>query len=97
MNDLSSRQWHLDTPVAFGTPAAIIWPSNFYCKAMHFANFGTAPQSAIIKDRNGKIVWQPVVQSTETDLADVRITDIGWVEGLVLDTLTAGEVIVYIK
>jgi hypothetical protein len=96
-NDVSSRQWRLDTPVAFGSANAIIWPGNLYVKAMYWANAGAPPQNAIVKDRNGKIVWAPTTAAGETDIADIRLTDIGWVEGFVLDTLTAGQIIVYVK
>jgi hypothetical protein len=96
-NDLSSRQWRLDTALAFGTAAAILWPTNLYVKSMYWASPGAAPQSLVVKDRNGKIVWAPVTIAGETDEADVRLNDIGWVEGIVLDTLTAGVLFVYIK
>jgi hypothetical protein len=97
MNDLSSRQWKLDTATAFGGAAALLWPGNVYVKSMYWANPGAAPQNAIVKDRNGKIVWAPTTITGETDEADIRINDIGWVEGFVLDTLTTGQIIVYIK
>lgn len=97
MNDLSSRQWKLDTPTAFGGVGALLWPGNVYVKSLYWANPGAAPQSLIVKDKNGKIVWAPSTITGETDEADIRLNDIGWVEGFVLDTLTAGQLIVYIK
>jgi hypothetical protein len=97
MNDLSGRQWRLDTATTFGSANALLWPGNVYIKSLYWANPGTAPQNAIIKDRNGKTVWAPSLVTGETDEADIRLNDIGWVNGLVLDTLTAGQIIAYIK
>ena len=97
MNDVSGRQWRLDTPVAFGTANALVWNGNVFVKQMNWANSGAGPQSAIIKDRNGKVVWAPATLAAETDTADIRIGDIGWVNGIVLNTLTAGQIFVYVK
>lgn len=96
-NDLTTRQWKLDTATAYSTPNAILWSGNVYIKSMNWANSGAGPQSAVVKDRNGKIVWSPATLAAETDTADIRLGDIGWVEGIVLDTLTAGQIFVYIK
>lgn len=96
-NDISARQWRLDTAAAFGTANALLWPSNIYVKSINWANSGAGPQSAVIKDRNGKIVWSPSTLAAETDTADIRLNDIGWVEGFVLDTMTAGQMFVYVK
>lgn len=94
MNDLSSRQWRLDIPVAFGQPNAILWPSNVFVKQIIFQDYPAQASTATIKDRNGKIVFQP---TGEADLAPIRSNEVGWVEGFVLDTLTGGNIVVYIK
>lgn len=93
-NDVSSRQWHFDTPVPFGQANAIVWPANFKCLGMEWTGFTAAAQQAIIKDRNGKIVWSPQIGTT---LTPERLTRIGWVEGLVIDTLPAGVITVYVE
>lgn len=95
MNDLSSRQWRLDTPVAFGQPNSILWPSNVFVKQIIFEDYAAQGNQAIIKDRNGKIVFAP---TGAADLEPIRSNEVGWMEGFVLDTLTGGgNVVVYIK
>ena len=93
-NDLSSRQWRLDTPVAFGSPGAILWRGNIRCRQAVFSQYVTGgADQAILKDQNGKTVWSATGAS---DKSPVRIADIGWVNGLVLDTLTSGLVEFYV-
>jgi hypothetical protein len=94
-NDLSTRQWHLDTPLAFSTGAgAVLWPINFKCLHMEFSNYTAQGQQAVIKDRNGKIVWSA---TGTADLQEVRSAKIGWVNGLVLDTLQGGFVTIFVE
>jgi hypothetical protein len=94
-NDLSSRQWHLDTPLAFGNAGAVLWTGNCYIKQVEFSNYAAQGNQAILKDQKGKVVWSA---TGEADLSPVRLGDIGWVNGLVLDTLQgAGLVTVYVK
>jgi hypothetical protein len=92
-NDLSSRQWRLDTPLAYGNTGAILWPSNIWVRQVAWEGY-VASATAVLKDRNGKVVWSPTAAG---DLSPIRANDMGWVEGLVLDTLTSGLVTLYIK
>jgi hypothetical protein len=89
-NDLSARQWRLDTPLAFGNPGAILWRGNIYVKQIEFSNYAAQGNAAILKDQNGKTVWSA---TGEADLSPVRVGDIGWVNGLVLDTLQGGGLV----
>ena len=92
-NDVSSRQWRLDTPVPFGSANALIWPGNVLVLQAEFMNYAAATDNAIIKDRNGKTVWSPTAAA---DKSPVRLGRIGWVEGIVLDTLSSGLIVLYI-
>lgn len=94
-NDLSSRQWRLDTPLAFGQQGAVLWRANVNVEHFEFSGYTTLGNLAIIKDLNGKVVWQATGTS---DLQEVRSAKIGWISGLVLDTLQgSGIVVVYLK
>lgn len=93
-NDLSTRQWRLDTPVAYGSAGAVIWKSNLYIKQVEFSTYAVQGNKAILKDQTGRIVWSA---TGAADLEPIRLGDIGWVNGLVLDTLDSGLVVVYIK
>jgi hypothetical protein len=93
-NDLSGRQWHLDTPTAYGNVGALLWPGNIVVEHFEWSNYNAASQQAIVKDRNGKIVWSA---TSAADFEEVRSAKVGWVNGLVLDTLTAGIVTVYVR
>jgi hypothetical protein len=94
-NDLSARQWHLDTPLAFGNPGAVLWPGNIKVAHMEYTDYSAQGNQAIVKDRNGKIVWAP---TGAADLEEVRTAKVGWVNGIVLDTCQGGGyVTVYIE
>jgi hypothetical protein len=97
-NDLTTRQWRLDTPTPFSAgPQAILWQSTLYVKAIEFTATGIAlgESRAVIKDRTGRVVWESVAVP---ERMPTRLSDIGWVNGLVLDTLSPGTlVVVYIK
>lgn len=94
-NDLSARQWRLDTPLAFGQPGAALWRGNVYVKQAEFSNYAAQGNQVILKDQNGKTVWSA---TGAADLSPVRLGDIGWVNGIVLDTLTGGGLLtLYVK
>ena len=93
-NDLASRQWRLDTPTAFGLPGAILWESNIRMVQAEFSGYTSQSDQCILKDKNGRTVWGA---TGSTGLQPVRLGDIGWVDGLCLDTLTSGLCIVYIR
>jgi hypothetical protein len=93
-NDVSSRQWKLDTPVAFGVAGAVIWTGNIFVKNIEFSKYAVQGAKAIDKDQNGKIVWSA---TGAADLSPIRLGDIGWVNGMVLDTLDSGLIEVYLK
>jgi hypothetical protein len=94
-NDISSRQWRLDTALAFGQPGAVIWPYEINIEHIEFTGYGAQGTQAVIKDRNGKIKWSP---TGAADLEEVRSGKIGWVEGLCLDTIQGGGVVtVYLR
>jgi hypothetical protein len=93
MNNIGPRQWRLDTPIAFGQPNAVI--ANWNIKVNHFQFSGYAAQGnrAILKDQNGNIIE---TFTGAADLSEVRSAKIGVVNGLILDTLDAGAVYVYL-
>lgn len=93
-NDLSARQWRLDTATPFGSPGALLWPGNVFIKQIIFEKYSAQASNATIKDRNGKIIFQP---TGAADVSPVRSNELGWVEGFVLDTLSDGNIMVYVK
>jgi hypothetical protein len=92
-NDLSGRQWRLDTPTPFGSLNALLWNGNIKVHHFEFSEYASQGSQAVLKDRNGKIVWSP---TGAADLEEVRSGNVGWVNGLILDSLDSGLVIVYI-
>jgi hypothetical protein len=93
-NDVASRQWRLDTPVPFGQPGAAIWKANLFVENIDFSGYAAQADQCIVKDQTGRIVWSGTGSTT---LAPVRTGRIGWVNGLVLDTLSSGLCVVFIK
>jgi hypothetical protein len=94
-NDLSSRQWRLDTPTPFTSgPAAILWVGSVFIKNIEFTGYTAQTAQCVVKDRTGRIVWSGTGSTT---LAPIRTGEVGWVNGLVLDTLSSGLCVVFIK
>ncbi len=93
-NDISSRQWRLDTPLAFGLAGAILFQSGIKVAHFEYSNYTVQGNRAILKNRNGKVVWSP---TGAADLQEVRSAKVGWVDGLCLDTLDSGIVTVYLE
>ena len=91
-NDLSARQWRLDTPLAYGNPGSVLFQSAIKIAHFEFSTYAAQGNRAIIKSRTGRIVWDVTGNG---DLSEVRSAKIGWVDGLCLDTLDAGLVVVY--
>lgn len=91
-NDISGRQWLLDTPLAFGNAGSVLWKGNVKVAHFEFSKYAAQGNKAIIKDQNGKVVWSV---TGSADLSEIRSSKVGWVNGLCLDTLDSGVVIVY--
>jgi hypothetical protein len=93
-NDISARQWFLDTPVSFGDPGAVIWSGNVFVYQIIFQDYGSQGEHAVIKDQHNKIVFKP---TGAADGQPIRSNIVGWMNGFVLDELSAGSVQVYIR
>lgn len=87
-NDLSARQWHLDTAGA----GVVLWTGNVKIKSMVFSKYA-AGNECIVKDKNGKVIWDVVGPA---DLEPVIINNVGWINGFILDTLAGGLLTVYL-
>jgi hypothetical protein len=93
-NDLSGRQWRLDTALAFGQPGAVIYKSNVKIKDAVCAG-ATAAGTAILKDGVGRIIGEATIG---TSLASERMGEIGWANGICMDTLPTGAILtVYVQ
>lgn len=88
-NDLTDNPWILDT-----ASANVIWPHKIFVDNMEFAEYTADTDTATIKDKNGRVI---VAFNGDADLSIARTGKIGPISGLILATLTAGKVRVYIK
>lgn len=86
VNDISTRQWHLNDAIPFGQPNSILWHGIVWIRQAELPQGGTA----IFKDRTGRVIWKV----TGTNPGH-RSGDIGWTNGFVFDTGT--EAIVAIR
>lgn len=93
-NDLSGRQWRLDTALAFGQPGAVIWPGNVKIKDAVFSGYTAQTAACIVKDATGRTCGSV---TGSTNLQPIHLGEIGWMSGFCLDTLGSGWVDVYIK
>ena len=93
-NDISTRQWRLDSPRPFGQPGAVIWDSIVAIRNVEFSGYSAQASRCVLKDRTGRIVW---AATGSTTLGPIRMGEIGWANGLVLDQLDDGICVVYIR
>jgi hypothetical protein len=83
-NDLSGRQWRLDTATPFPQPGCVLWDANLFVREIQFLSYSSQGNLCILTDRNGRVVWYA---TGAADLSPVRIGDIGWVDGICLHQL----------
>jgi len=88
-NQLSARPWALDTPSA--TP---LWSTPLNIGNIEFINYTNEQDCAQILDKNGNVVW---VANGADDFSPVRSGPIGWIEGLILDYIDSGVLLIYFK
>jgi hypothetical protein len=93
-NDLSGRQWRLDTALAYGQPGSVIYKSNVKIKDA-VCSGATAAGNAILKDGVGRVIGEV---SIGTALASERMGEIGWASGICMDTLPTGGILtIYVR
>ncbi len=87
-NDVTANPMVLDT-----AGVTVLWP--YKAKVLHFefANYAAVGNACVIQGTDGKIKWSVTGAS---DLSEVRSAKVGWINGIVLSTLTAGKCLVYI-
>lgn len=88
-NSLTGRQWFLDTP-----GATVLWQGNAKIKNVIFSNYTGAADVAVLTDVSGRVVCS---LSGNADFAPIVANDVGWVDGLIMPTLTTGNVIVTVE
>lgn len=93
-NDLTGRQWRLDTALAFGQPGAVLFKGNVKVKDAVFSGYAGQTATCVLKDGTGRVCGNVTGSTT---LAPIHFGEIGWMSGFCLDTLGSGTVDVYIK
>lgn len=89
-NVLTGRQLKIDTP-----SAAVIFQGELNIREIEFTQYSADADEFSITDRNGRIVWEG---NGKSDLSPIRSGSVGWTEGLIVPTLTAGsELLIYLK
>jgi hypothetical protein len=91
-NQFQTRQWYVDTP--YSSPVQLSPGVPVYIKQIEFANYNVYSDYCVVEDGNGNQVWRG--QGSE-ELNTQRSGDIGWVTGVLVPTITAGNVNIYLK
>jgi hypothetical protein len=91
-NQLKTNPWTLDTPAA--TPITTV---HIKINNIEFVLFTATTDTVVIQDRNGNNVWDANGSGTTGGII-VRSGHIGWIDGLILLTLTGpGKVKVFFE
>jgi len=77
-------------PLVFDTAAAgvVLIPNRIKINNIEFLKYAVASDEAIINDQNGKNVWDV---TGATNFSVQRSGHIGWVNGLIFQSLTMGS------
>lgn len=89
-NKMTDNPWTLDT-----ASAGVVINKN-YIKVRHFefVDYAADGDTAVLKNQLGDVVWKA---NGASDFRPVVSTNIGWINGLIFDSVTAGIVRVYIE
>ena len=88
-NDLTTNPFVLAT-----AGATVLWPTKLKVSHFEFVNYTAQSSAAIIQGTDGKIKWSA---TGDSGLEPVSSHKIGWINGLVLSTLDAGKLLVYVE
>ena len=86
-NNISANPWYLDT-----ASTNLVWPGRIYIKEMIW-NDPTAAAQLVVKDQNGNVIINKVAATTDP----FPTGTLGWVNGLVVTTMSAGTLSVFIN
>ena len=88
-NQLASLPWRLDT--ASGTA---IFTGYMQVAHFEFVGYSLDTDNIVVKDVNGRIVWQA---NGRSDLSPVASEWIGTIQGLALTTRDDGDLLVFVE
>lgn len=83
-NQLAVNPLTLDTPAA----GVVLIPDRIKINNIEFLKYAVSTDEAILTDQNGKNVWDAVGATT---FSIQRSGHIGWVNGLIFQSLTPGS------
>lgn len=89
-NDISANPWKIDTP-----GASVIYAFPIKIVNIIWANYTTTADALIIRDLNGKDIINALV-TTNISTGFQSFGNIGWVRGLIVPTMTHGEITIAI-
>ena len=86
-NVIGPRQWNLDTAHLTN----VVYQGMVKICNIQWVGYTNDTDVAILQDRNGNTVWRG---NGATDLSPVETSFVGWVSGIILNTLDAGRLII---
>lgn len=89
-NQLASLPWVIDT-----ASATAITTKPVCFDAIVFQNYNAETDTCVVKDTNGRVVWRG---NGHADLSPVEFHPATpyWIQGLIIDTIDSGEVVIYV-
>lgn len=86
-NQLAERPWIIDTP-----GATVLFAGRMKIDHFLFAGYAADTDNVTVTDANGHVIW---VENGASDLHSIGTRTIGWVNGLIVPTLTSGKLYIY--
>lgn len=90
-NHLAQNPMSIDTP----SPNPIVTGA-YKIRHIEFVGFAANTDSAIVENGNGRVITEMLGASAGGD-GVVRTGNIGWVDGIIVPTLTAGVVLIFFE
>lgn len=88
-NLLAQNPMNIDTP----GPGVII-KTKYKLKHIEYVGYASATDKAIVTNAAGYIIAE---LTGAADLEEVRTSNIGWVDGIAVPTLTSGVVLIFVE
>lgn len=86
-NVLTGRVFNLDT----ASSGSVIFPGMVWIKGIRWDDAGTADDKVVLNDRHGDLIWQSTGAGADNE--DAEIIE-GWYDGLIMETLDAGNLLI---
>jgi hypothetical protein len=90
-NQLAQNPMYIDTP----SPYPVV-KTAYKIHHIEYVGFGSATDTVVVQNANGRMITELMGEAAGGYTA-VRTGNVGWVDGIMVPTLTAGAVLIFFE